>query len=195
MDTLSPRAYLPVAKAIGPAVIGYDPVAKTLHWLVVVLLAVQFAIGWIMPEIHRDTPNEGLIPWHLDVGMVTLGVALVRLAWRLVRPVPPAAVLPPWQVWAERLTHYLIYALLVVMPLLGWANASSRGYEVTLFGFPVPPLMAKGSPLGRELGDVHIFTSYVLLGAVGLHVAAALYHWLLLRDGVFERMWPGRISD
>ena len=169
---------------------GYGDVAKSLHWLIVLLLVVQFALAWAMPEIHRGTKPETLINLHLSVGTVILLVALVRLAWRIAHPVPLVADnVPLWQQRAAQANHALLYLLLFLMPLLGWANASARGWAIDFFGVAqLPRILPQASPLGSALGDVHIWTSYVLLGLVGLHVAAALYHRLWLRDRVLGRM-------
>jgi cytochrome b561 len=169
---------------------GYGGVAKSLHWLIMLLLVVQFALAWTMPEIHRGTRPETLINLHLSVGTLILLMALLRLAWRVSHPVPLVTDnVPRWQHRSAQASHGLLYLLLLLMPLLGWANASARGWTIDFFGVAaLPPLLPQNSPLGRELGDVHIWTSYVLLGLVGLHVAAALYHHFWLGDRVLRRM-------
>ena len=174
---------------------GYGDVAKSLHWLIVLLLVGQFALAWTMPEIHRGTKPESLINLHLSVGIVILLVALVRLAWRLRHPVPLVTDnVPLWQQRAAQANHALLYVLLFLMPLFGWANASARGWAIDFFGVAqLPRILAESSSLGRALGDVHIWTSYVLLGLIALHVAAALYHRLWLRDRVLARMLWRRI--
>jgi cytochrome b561 len=171
---------------------GYDLVAKLLHWLIAGLLVVQYAIGWVMPEIHRNTPAEGLISLHLSFGALIVLLVLVRLGWRLTHAAPPpVGGMPRWQALAAQAVHALLYVLLVVLPVLGWMNASYRGYAVSLFDVvPLPALVAKGSPVGRPLGDVHILLSYAMLGVIGLHVLAALYHRFVLRDEVLQRMLP-----
>lgn len=170
----------------------YSGVAKSLHWLILALLAVQFAIAWTMPEIGRTTVPTGLIGWHLSVGLAILAVMVVRLAWRLTHPAPPApANLSPTLATLSRVVHYLLYTLLIVLPLLGWANASARGWAVKLFGvFPLPPLMAKGSSLGHSLGDVHATLALALLAVIALHVSGAVYHALFLKDRTLQRMLP-----
>lgn len=172
---------------------SYNAIAKLLHWLVVVLLVVQFAVGWTMPDIHRDTKPVDLIAWHLSVGTFILLVMLVRLAWRAVSTVPLApADLPPLLQLVSRTTHFLLYGILMVLPVLGWINANARGWTVKLFGaIPLPSLVAADSPWGREMGDVHQIVAWVLLGAVGLHVLGALYHRLILKDSLLQRMLPG----
>lgn len=170
----------------------YTGIAKLFHWLILALLVVQFAIAWTMPDIGRDSVPTGLIGWHLSVGAAILAVMIVRFAWRLTHPAPPApADLAPALATLSRVTHYLLYAVLIVLPILGWANASARGWAVKLFGVvPLPALMAKGSALGHSLGDVHATLATVLLAIVALHVAGALYHAVILKDRTVQRMLP-----
>ena len=170
----------------------YGSAAKIFHWTIVLLLAIQYGVAWTMPEMHRDTKPEGLISLHLSLGALILLVMLLRLCWRLFRPVPLRTDnVPGWQVMAARTIHLLLYALLVVMPVLGWANANSRGWDVGLFGIiPLPAIMAAHAPLGHTLGDVHTLIAYTLLGLLALHVAGALYHHFRLRDRTLSRMLP-----
>lgn len=168
----------------------YSRVARLLHWVVVVLVAAQFGIAWTMPDIHRGTEPAGLIAWHLSVGTAILAVMLARALWRLSHrePLPPAMLSAPLRL-VSRATHVLLYTLLVALPLLGWANASARGWSVSLFGvLPLPALSAAGSPLGRQLGDVHQTVAIVLLVVIGLHVLGALYHLVIVRDRTVQRM-------
>jgi cytochrome b561 len=105
----------------------------------------------------------------------------------------PAAGLVPWELRTSRTVNWLFYLLLLVLPVLGWISASWRGFPVTLFGLiELPKLMPTRAPGWNWTGDVHSLLSYyVMLTLVGLHVAAALYHWLVRRDGVMQRMWLG----
>ena len=143
-----------------------------------------------MPEIGRGTRPEGLVGWHLSIGAAILGLALARLAWRVShKPPPPPRDLAPVLQILSRLTHVLLYALLIVLPLMGWANASARGWAIKLFGIiPLPPLVPTGLALGRQMGDIHATTAIGFLAVVGLHVAGAAYHALVLRDRTLQRM-------
>ncbi|MFL9896985.1 cytochrome b [Paraburkholderia fungorum] len=169
---------------------AYGAVARALHWLTALLIAMQFVIGWTMPDVHKDTQPVGLIAWHLGVGSTLIAVMVVRVVWRLThRPTPDD--LPPVLSIISRVTHFLLYAALVVVPLLGWINASSRGWTVRLVGVvPYPALSAPGSAFGNEMGDVHGILAWVLFALVGLHIAAALFHRFVLRDHVLQRMLP-----
>jgi len=171
---------------------NYTVTAKMLHWLVVLLLIAQFLFAWIMPDIRRDTPVTTLISLHFTFGIVILAVAVVRLAWRAMQGEPaPEAGLPPWQVLSSNVVHWLLYALLFIVPLLGWMDASRRGMPVVLAGFDLPKLLATRAPGWGWTGDVHgLLANYAMLALVALHVAAALYHHFMLRDGVLKRMLP-----
>jgi cytochrome b561 len=173
---------------------GYSGTAKLLHWLILALLIAQFVVAWTMPDIRRDTKPDTLINLHLSFGMLVLLVAVVRLAWRATHGEPaPLDGVPPWQVQSARIVHWLLYVLLFVVPILGWINASWRGFPVVFFGlFDFPKIMATRAPGWGWTGDVHgLLANYVLLALVGLHVAAALYHHFIRRDGVLQRMLPG----
>jgi cytochrome b561 len=172
---------------------GYDGVAKMLHWLIVALLIAQFAIAWTMPDIHPGTVPDTLINLHFAIGVTILALAILRLVWRFGHPVPLIRDnVPAWQHWIARATHVLLYLLIFLLPLLGWADACFRGYAIDYFGLvTIPQILPASRALAGETGDIHTLVSYVLLGVVGLHVLAALYHHFWLRDRVLTRMLPG----
>lgn len=171
-----------------PAASKYDPFARLLHWLIVLLLVLQYIVAWTMPGIHRGTKPVGLIVVHLDLGAFVIAVMTARVLWRIVRKEPAPVEGSPLTRGIAYLTHGLLYLLLIVQPVLGWVNASSRGWQVTLFGVNLPSLAPTGSALGHALGDAHRLLAWVMLALIGVHVAAALYHHFLLRDGVLRRM-------
>ncbi len=173
---------------------GYTGIAKSLHWLIVALIIAQFIVAWIMPDIGRNTPVTTVISLHFSFGIIILAVAIVRLAWRATHgePVPEDGV-PPWQTASARVVHWLLYLLLFVIPILGWMNASWRGMPIVMFGLELPKLLPTRAPGFGWTGDVHMLLAYYgMLTLVGLHVAAGLYHYFWRRDGVLQRMLPGR---
>ena len=171
---------------------SYDGVARTLHWLTVMLIAAQFIIGWVMPDVHKDTKVEGLIWWHLFVGGALLLTIFIRIVWRATHKPPPSKLTPLLR-FASSSTHFLLYVVLVITPLLGWGNASSRGWSVRIFDIlPLPALTAEGSPAGHAMGDIHGIMAWVLLALIILHVSSALFHRFVLKDDVMERMIPPR---
>ncbi|WP_186270032.1 cytochrome b [Burkholderia gladioli] len=168
----------------------YDDVARLLHWLIALLVLVQYLIGWCMPDVHHDTRPVGLIAAHLAVGTALLAAMALRVIWRATHRPPPVELSPAARLLSA-LTHGGLYLLLIAVPVLGWINASSRDWPVLLAGlFPLPSLSPSGSAFGHAMGDVHGVLAWVLIGLIGLHVAAALLHRFVLRDRVLQRMLP-----
>ena len=172
---------------------GYGGVAKSLHWLIVALLIVQFAVAWTMPDINPRTPPNALVDLHFSIGVTILFLATLQLLWRWRHPVPLIRDnVPVWQDWAARATHALLYLLLFLLPILGWVDAGFRALPIHFYDIvTIPPIIPAVRSLAGETGDIHTLVSYVLLGIVALHVLAALYHHFWLRDRVFLRMLPG----
>jgi cytochrome b561 len=171
----------------------YSSTAKILHWLIVALLIGQYIVAWTMPHIGRNTPVTTLISLHFSFGTMILLVAIVRLAWRATRGEPaPLDGVPPWQVQSARVVHWLLYVLLFVVPILGWISASWRGMPLVLVGAEMPKLIATRAPGWGWTGNVHaLLAYYVMLTLIGLHIVAGLYHYLIRRDRVLQRMLPG----
>jgi cytochrome b561 len=170
----------------------YGTSAKSFHWVTAALLGSQFVIGWIMPAVRHITQPEGLISLHFSMGVVILAVTAARLLWRLTVGVPaPEASLPRWQHQGAEALHGILYLLLFALVFSGWAFASSHGVAMTLFGFAtVPAVFANGSGTGQAIGELHSTLGWILLVALGIHIAAALYHHFWLRDRVLLRMLP-----
>jgi len=156
-------------------------------------MLAQFVVAVAMPPMRRGTVPGTLINLHFSLGVAILVVVVLRWSWRIGHRVPLATSdLPEWEQTAARIMHALLYALLVVSPILGWAAASAREFTVTLFGLAsLPPLVPARARIGILAGDVHKVLSWTLFALIGLHIVAALYHHFGLRDGVLQRMLPG----
>ena len=167
----------------------YDPLTKILHWLVFILVAAQYAVGELMPHIGRNAQDVGLIAWHISLGAAVMLAIILALVWRVIHPVPQTQEIPPWQQRLATFTHWVLYLLILVMTVLGWAATNFRGWPVKLFGaVPFPALANKGDQWAHTAGDIHGLLVNVLLGLVAIHVLAALYHHFVARDRVLRRM-------
>lgn len=170
----------------------YGTTAKALHWTVVALLIVQYAIGWLMPDVHGGPPGAPMT-WHISIGSVILTVIVARFLWRVTHPVAPESSLPPWQRITSEGVHWLLYLLVLLTTMSGWLFASARGWHVSwFFVAPLPMLTSGNRALVKALDGWHQNFMWALLVVAGLHVAAALIHLLYYRDGVMRRMWPGQ---
>lgn len=173
---------------------SYTEVAKGLHWLVAALVVIQFATKLVPPGAMSE---DALDAWHIAIGPTILLAMLVRLAWRATHTPPPTPtdIPAPLQLLA-RATHWAFYALLIVMPVIGWVSASAFGARPTLLGlFGLPLLAAKDKAVAERWGDIHGVLAWVVLALIALHVAGAVYHAAIKKDGVLARMLPGGYPD
>lgn len=170
---------------------GYGSAAKTLHWVIVALVAVQFVISYLMPHIGSKTQPGTLINLHFSFGVVILVVMAIRLGQRLAHPVPLEEGGPRWERTAASIGHRLFYVLLLIGPFLGWAAASAHKLPVTVFGLVrLPDIAAPRARWALTAGDIHMWAMWATLALVAGHVAAVLYHQLARHDGTLRRMLP-----
>ena len=166
--------------------------SKALHWIVVVLIITQ----WFIADRADDLPN-GLaklqaLAWHKSFGMTILMLAVLRLVWRLVNPVPDlTAETKPWERVLARVSHLLLYALIFAMPLTGWLMSSAKNFPVSWFKlFQFPDLVAPSEELFQRMNGLHHLLFKVLVAVALLHVAGALKHHFIDRNDVLRRMLP-----
>ena len=171
----------------------YGYVAQTLHWVVVGLLIVQVTLGKIADELPLGLEKLAVLARHKSFGITILGLAVIRLAWRWIDRPPPPPPMPNWQHLAANLNHWALYALLFAMPLSGWMMSSASNYPVSWFGLvQLPDLVRPDRALKERFQDLHHLFAYFLFALAGLHVAAALKHQFIDRDGLLWRMVPRR---
>jgi len=166
---------------------------RILHWLTVICVILAAAFILTRDQVDGRALRLWLLEGHRHFGLFVLALFVIRVVVRLrVGKLPPAADAPwPMRV-AAGLTHIALYALLVTMPLLGWALSSAQGKPVHLFGATLPNFVTADEDLADSLQAWHLDAAWVLLGLVCLHIAAALWHHFVMRDGTLRRMWPKR---
>lgn len=171
----------------------YTTTAIALHWLLALMILGSLAVGLYMTSLPFSPTRLKLFNWHKWAGVLILVLSAARLLWRLAHRPPADPPMPAWQRRAARATHGLLYALFFAVPLAGWAYSSSAGFPVVLFGvLPLPDWMPVNRELSETLKALHHWLAYALGGLVALHVAAALKHQFIDRDGLLLRMRPGR---
>jgi cytochrome b561 len=168
---------------------SFSLLQRVLQWLMATMVLAMLFIGVTMVSTLRPSFLT-LLTIHKPLGIVILVRALLRLAVRFKRGVPPLpAELPSVQVVAAKHSHLVLYALLVAMPLIGWAMLSAGGYPIVLFGsFHLPAILPQNDRLYALLRTAHTLFAYVFFATILLHIAAALFHALIRRDGVFGAM-------
>jgi cytochrome b561 len=171
----------------------YSLIAIVLHWLVALLIIGTFTLGWVMTDIPGLTPTKlKFYSWHKWAGVTVLALATLRLLWRLSHASPPLpAAVPAWQARSAGAVHALLYVLMFAVPLAGYVYTLAAGYPVVYFGlFELPVLIEPDAALKVQFKALHYWLAMALAGLVGLHVAAALKHQFIERDGMLKRMLP-----
>ena len=171
----------------------YGNAARVLHWLMAGLILLTVPAGLIMVQagINRDL-QDALFIYHKNVGVCLLVLVMIRLVVRWRNP-PPAAPSesPLWQRRIAQLTHWALYALLVIVPVAGLVRVRAGGFPIeALDALGVPVFVPRSDTLAEQAKTVHYLAGLVIMAFIALHIAAALFHGLVKRDGVFSRMWP-----
>jgi cytochrome b561 len=171
----------------------FDQMSIILHWLTALLIIVMFATAWSREAVDHDTRlASALMTAHRTTGVVTWIVGWVRLVWRYnfayLPPFPDS--MPKLQQWVAKANEYGLYALLLVQPLSGLGNVLFRGHPFTLFIWEMPVLFEANPAIRSVFVEAHELSGRALLTLIGLHAGAALFHRLVLRDGVLQRMLP-----
>lgn len=155
---------------------AYGLIARILHWGIAAAILFMLYAGYF--RLHKAT------------GMAILFLVLIRVLWRVMdkTPIFPETG-PRWQVWAAHLAHGGLYALMLLIPLSGWLMSSAAGKPVSFYGwFDLPVLMAPDDGVKHFLSAAHYWLTRMMIGLIGLHGLAALYHQFIRRDGVLRRM-------
>jgi len=171
----------------------FRPFARLLHWVMAVLVLSMLFIGAGMVSTVAEK-HASLVAIHRPLGMTIFILALIRLVYRLRHPAPPLpADLPEFQKLAAHASHWLLYALMIGMPLIGWGMLSAGNYPVTMFpGFHLPQILPSDPGLFAWLREAHRYLAWLFFLTFLAHMGAALMHGLIRRDGVLQSMTGGK---
>lgn len=177
--------------------VRYTSVAIALHWTIALLIFGGWGLGLYMHELPLSPEKLRYYSWHKWTGVSVFLLAIVRVAWLATHAAPRLpAHMSQLQARLARGMHALLYVLMFVLPLSGWLMSSAKGVPTVYFGvLPLPDLVAKDKPLGDLLGEVHEALAFVLASLVLVHIAAALKHQFINRDGLMRRILPFRKSQ
>ncbi|WP_374265475.1 cytochrome b [Zoogloea sp.] len=181
-----------IGQAIPAAGVRRPAALIFLHWATLALIALVVGIAFVREGIDEKAVRTALINLHRSLGLGILLLTLLRLGVRLARrPLPPSAEMSPLARLAASATHLALYALLFALPLIGWALSSANGKPVSFFGLvTLPPLVEQDEDLGDAFAEYHEGAAWLLIGLVGVHAAAALFHHFVKQDRVLRAMLP-----
>ncbi len=142
-----------------------------------------------------SAPRENLKSLHFMLGLSVFALTLVRIFIALRTPVPAIRPAPPaWQAYAGKFMHFVIYAILIALPVLGWLTLSAADKPVPFFGLTLPPLIAASKETAEWLKEIHHEIGQIFYWIIGLHAAAALVHHYVFKDNTLKRMLPERVT-
>lgn len=168
---------------------GFSPIQRLLHWLMAVMILAMLFVGIGMVATLKPVYGD-LVALHRPLGIAILVLALLRLGMRLRRGAPALpADLPWWQAATAKASHLLLYALMIAMPVIGWGMLSAGSYPNVLHAaWHLPSILPPDDGLQALLRRAHHWLALVFFATILLHIAAALFHGLSRRDGVFSSM-------
>jgi len=168
----------------------YSPIAKVLHWAMALGIFGLVALGSIMSDMEFSPEKLQFFSWHKWAGVSIFALVWVRLVWRWISPPPPYA--ESMSINMQRLAHaghIALYTFMLIVPISGWLMSSAKGVQTVWFGvWPIPDLLGRDKALGELLQRVHAQLNTLLMLTLAGHVAAALWHHLVLKDDTLRRM-------
>jgi cytochrome b561 len=172
---------------------GYTLTARVLHWTTAVLILVMIPVGIIIANEWGGPAQDLLYALHKSVGVTLIPLVIVRLIYRLMNPPPPLPDdIPAIQKFAAYTTHWALYALILVQPIIGYIFTSAYPAPVPFFGlFELPAIWPKDRALSEQLSVVHLYVGLAIAVFAAMHIAAALYHHFVRKDEVLLRMLRG----
>ena len=176
---------------------GYGPVAKTLHWVTVLLVIIAWTLGMFGEELSEESREGSRLLMHIWIGLTILLIAIVRIPWRIANPPPKVAPtefgkwLVEWTDPASRLMHYALYGLLLVVPAFGIALQFAQAHSLPLFGLgEIPSPWLADKSFAHGLKEAHEILANLLVILAVFHMAAALVHHIVFGDNTLRRMLP-----
>ena len=162
----------------GRAVRRYRSLAKTFHWLTAALVLALVASGVVMKQLGEGAVADTLYGLHKLIGALTLTVVLIRVSYRLTGLEPAGAVS-----MRRPTVHWLLYAIIIAVPLLGWAGISAFDAREIFFGYSLPAIWPAGSSYADLLLELHAYLAFSMLALVALHIGNALHDYMMRAPG------------
>lgn len=172
----------------------YGAVAQLFHWGIVALIITQFFLAYKAAGLS-PIKKVPVLELHKSIGMTIFGLAILRLIWRWFNPVPSIPTGPRWQQLAAHISHWALYALILITPVIGWLMSSARSFTVSWFRLiTLPDLVEPSKPAYNFYHETHEILAFTLLVVALIHAAAALKHHFFDRDNVLRRMLPLKLK-
>ncbi len=154
----------------------YHGFIRTLHWIMFVLFAIMFVLGFVMVEFEKSEP-WAMFEFHKSTGVLLFGLVIIRLLARWITDVPPpAAEMSATNRRISKSVIHFMYLLMVILPISGYALSNVAGYQVSFYGFELPQLFPENEDWDSITYEIHEYGAYILLGFIGLHLLGVITH-------------------
>jgi cytochrome b561 len=175
----------------------YTLTAQALHWITAALMFIVLPVAWVMMNMPETAARRSLLfTLHKSIGLTIVMIVALRLAWRAKHPAPPlGARLNGWEKGTAIVSHWMLYVVLVGMPVSGYLLDATGGYPISYFGLFSVPVLSKSPAFASAATWVHVaIGQWIVYSLILLHMAATVWHVSLRRDGVLDRMLPERVE-
>ena len=174
----------------------YSSLARGIHWFTALAILALAILGFWMTQRAAanlwDNLTNALYGWHKLIGFTVLLITIFRFCLKLNSKTPPYLnSISPYLVKVASIVHYILYGLLFFLPILGWAGVTAYPALITVGGYSLPamPGIPKSELIAKKIFQIHGLLAMTLIAIALLHVAAALNHLIVKRDGIFQRIW------
>ena len=164
----------------------YGLAAQALHWVTAVLVLA----AWLIAGTWGRDQTSPILALHQSIGFTVFVLVLLRLVWRLFDTRPTEPAMPTWMSLAGRVSHWLLYGLLVAIPLTAIVGSWLEGHSITVYGNAIAPMIGASRGVGHLMLEIHQLLGTTLIWIAGLHAAAAIFHHFFLKDRVLRQMLP-----
>jgi cytochrome b561 len=170
---------------------SYSAVTKVLHWLIALLIIGLIWLGWYLAGLsYFDKGYNVTLTIHKSLGMLALALAGAKILWAFLSPAPAFVdTIKPWERVAAKITYVVLYLMMVVIPVTGYAISTSAGSPVSFFGlFDIPAILPESDGIRDLVVELHYYLSYGVAILIVLHALSALKHQFIDKDGTFSRI-------
>lgn len=168
---------------------AYGAIAKLIHWLIFILVLIMLMIGFLMGSISDKAFRGEIIQIHKMTGLFILCLMILRAIWASFNPKPVLPLgTPRWEILAERTVHFLLYLVLIAMPIVGWVSSVAAGHPPKLFNLTFNLPVPKNEILSDIGFQAHGLIAFMIIFLVSIHVIAAFYHYFVKKDNILQRM-------
>ncbi len=170
----------------------YAASVRFMHWCIAVLMLLQIAIGVLVINLPRTPLRAGVMDFHKSLGVTLLALVVARVLIRLAAGAPSYA--PPLDLltkYASKAGHLALYGFMFAVPITGYVHSAAGGHSFNWFGlFRFPEVVGRDEQIDHSFGYAHDVLAWAILALIAGHVAAALWHAVVKKDNVLQRMWP-----